>query len=180
MTPDVNYKSYVNESGLFIDSWENPNTVSIYDDIMKFSNCTDVTVTGVFVLGGKEDCIDVVRGSNYLFTNLTLLPLVNGITIKGGVYNAVLKDINFENVGKDYSIELGQFDNYWNPGRESTRWVKIENVRSANGKKIKVRVWDATTPIVINSPDVVVKKIPKFIWYPYFLFRRWQINRKKN
>jgi hypothetical protein len=81
-------------------------------------------------------------------------------------------------VGKDYSIELGQFDNYWTPGRPPTRGVKIENVHSVGGNKVIVRVWDAETPTIVNSPNVVVKKIPKFIWYPYFLFRRWQIKKK--
>ncbi len=163
MAPDVNYKSYVNETGLFIDSWQNPETVSAYDDVMKFSNCTNVTVSGVLVLGG---------------TDLSLVPLYNGVTIKGSIENATFKNVSFETTGKDYSIELGQFDNYWTPGRPPTRGVKIENVHSVSGAKVTVRVWDAEMPTIINSPSVVVKKIPKFIWYPYFLFRRWQI--KKN
>ncbi len=178
MNPDVNYKSYVNETGLFIDNWQNPETVSAYDDVMKFSNCTNVTVSGVLVMGGKEDCIDAVRGSNYFFTDLSLVPLWNGVTIKGSIENATFKNISFETTGKDYCIELGQFDNYWTPGRLPTRGVKLENVHSVSGAKVTVRVWDAEMPTVINSPSVVVKKIPKFIWYPYFLFRRWQIKKK--
>lgn len=175
MKPDVNYQSYSNVHDLTIDSWENPANPADYDDIMKFSNCSNVKVSGVTVFGGREDCIDVVRGFNYSFEDMALEPLVNGVTIKGSASNVTLKNITFWKTGKKYSIELGQFDNYWYAGRPPTRSVTIENVTSKDGKKIIVPVWDAEKPVVINSPDVIIKKIPKFIWYPYFLLRRWQV-----
>lgn len=175
MKPDVNYKSYSNVHDLTIDSWENPTNPADYDDIMKFSNCSNVKVSEVTVVGGREDCIDIVRGSNYEFSDVTLEPIENGVTIKGSASNILLKHVLFWTTGKKYSIELGQFDNYWYVGRPPTRSVTIENVASKDGKKVVVVVWDAEKPTVINSSDVVVKKIPKFIWFPYFLFRRWQI-----
>lgn len=177
MKADNNYRSYVKESNIVIKEWENPSTPSIYDDVMKFSDCENVQVSDVLVLGGKEDCIDAVRGKNYSFSNLQLYPLVNGITIKGSIDGVYFKDVRFETLGRDYSIELGQFDNYWTPGRKPTKNVTIENVSATSDKKIIIRVWDAEKPKIINSPNVKVIKIPKIIWYPYFLFRRWQIKK---
>ena len=176
---DYNYKSYVKENNLFIDTWEPPSVASIYDDILKFSDCTNVTVTNISVSGGKEDCIDAVRGSNYLFENLNLYPLNNGITIKGSIDGWHLKNILFSRKGEEYTVEIGQFDNYWYPGRPPTRNGIVENLRTISGDKVDIRVWDGEVPKVLGNQNVKITKIPKFIWYPYFLFRRWQINRNK-
>jgi len=75
MKKDNNFKSYVAEKDLIIDAWRNPDVPSIYDDVMKFSNCENVLVKGVEIVGGQEDCIDAVRGTNYVFQDLTLYPL---------------------------------------------------------------------------------------------------------
>lgn len=175
MSADKNYESHVQENGTVINDRIIPSDVdpNNYSDILKFSNCTGCTVDNCTIHGGKEDCIDAVRGDLYTFKNSTLLPVHNGITIKGSIDGATLENITFGTHGKDCDIDIGQFDNYWYIGRAPTRNVIIKNVIADDDKPVVVRLWDATTPVIENS-NVKVVKIPKFIWWPYFVFRAIQ------
>lgn len=179
MSQDINYKSFAGENGILINSWQNPTDPSMHSDTMKFSNCTNVTVKSVEIHGGKEDCVDAVRGENYLFENLTVAPLVNGITLKGSINGYNLKDIKITKQGKKYTIEVGQYDNYWYFGRKPTRNGKIDNVSMFDGSPVKVRLWDADAPIVTNS-NVKITKIPKILWIWYFIVRAIQTRGIKN
>ena len=171
---DTNYKSHVQLKDVVIDAWENPSNPAEWDDVMKFSQCENVQVTGVTVNGGKEDCIDAVRGSGYSFTNMTLNPLNNGITLKGSIDGWNLKDILFTRKGKAYTIEIGQYDNYWTPWTKPTRNGTVDNVSIEDNSTVVVRVWDGEIPKVINCKNLKVLKIPKIIWFPYFFFRSMQ------
>ena len=159
MKKDVNYKSFVQEKDLVVDSWTNPDVPSEFDDVMKFSNCENVRVQGVTIKGGNEDCIDAVRGKNYLFENLTLIPHRNGVTLKGSIDGWHLKNILFSKEGKEYTIEIGQYDNYWTPSTPPTRNGVIENVKMEDGGKVVVRVWDGEPITLINASNVKIIKI---------------------
>lgn len=166
-TNDINYKSYVNEQGLEIAEFTGPADPLNYSDILKFSNCVNVSVSGIVIPGGREDAIDAVRGSNYTFEKC----FVNGsITIKGAIDTVYIKSCMI-NSKKKYSIELGQFDNYWTAGRGPTKNITIENTESLDGSEVVVYLWDTEEPHIINS-NVKIVKIPKIVWLPYFLFRR--------
>lgn len=177
MSIDVNYESHVAENNVSIkertipSEGVNPND---YSDILKFSNCTNVNVTNCTILGGKEDCIDAVRGSNYHITDSTLTPEYNGVTMKGSIDGIEISNVGFTKHGTDCDIEFGQFDNYWYIGRKPTRNISILDTNALDGKPLVVKVWDAEAPAVFNS-NVKVIKIPKFIWFPYFVFRAIQV-----
>lgn len=172
---DTNYKSHVQLKDVVIDTWENPLNPAEWDDVMKFSQCENVQVRGVTVNGGQEDCIDAVRGSNYSFTNMTLNPLNNGITLKGSIDGWNLKDILFTRKGKEYTIEIGQYDNYWTPWTKPTRNGTVDNVSIEDGSTVVIRIWDGEVPKqIINCKNLKVLKIPKIIWFPYFFFRSMQ------
>ena len=171
---DTNYKSHVQLKDVVIDAWENPQNPAEWDDVMKFSQCENVQVIGVTVNGGKEDCIDAVRGSNYSFTNMTLNPLNNGITLKGSIDGWNLKDILFTRKGKEYTIEIGQYDNYWTPWTKPTRNGAVDNGSIEDNSTVVIRIWDGETPKVINCKNLKVLKIPKIVWFPYFFFRSIQ------
>jgi hypothetical protein len=182
MAADKNYESHGLEDGTtIVGSIIPPSGVSPldYSDILKFSNCQNVTVSNCVISGGKEDCIDAVRGSNYTIKNCTLLPSANGITLKGSIDGVVLDTIGFDNHGSECDIDIGQFDNYWWIGRPPTRNIRLKNIESADGKPVVVRLWDAETPVVENS-NVKIVRIPKFIWWPYFVFRAAQTRGFKN
>lgn len=181
MSVDNNYESHAYEEGLYIsDRQIAPENPQDYSDILKFSFCKDTTVNNCIIYGGKEDNIDAVRGSNYTFENLSLNSLgTNGITLKGSLDGFTIKNVAFTSHGKECDIELGQFDNYWYIGRPPTRNGKLADLTATDDKPIKLRVWDATVPEITNS-NVKVIKIPKFIWFPYFVFRAIQTRGIKN
>jgi hypothetical protein len=71
---------------------------------------------------------------------------------------------------KQTDIELGQFDNYWTPGRKPTRNGLIKACVSEDGSPIRVTCWNADKPEVVGS-NVKIRHIPWIIWFPYFCWR---------
>lgn len=176
MAADKNFESHAVETGTLVENRLIPGKEVDplgYSDILKFSNCKDIVVNQCEIHGGKEDCIDAVRGSNYTFKNCTLMPSTNGITLKGSIDGIYIENVTFENHGSDCDIDIGQFDNYWWIGRPPTRNIQIRNVRAADGKPVLVRLWDSDIPAVVDS-NVKIMRIPKFIWWPYFVVRAGQ------
>jgi hypothetical protein len=166
-TKDTNWRSYVgpNDNGLTVDAaeWQSPLDPENYDDLVKCSNCTGLVISGLTIPASREDSIDCVRGSNYTVQNctvhgsVTIKGAINGFTLYGSVVSG--------------TIELGQYDNYWQPGRAPTRSVSLLNCCSPDGSPVRVKLWDAEMPR-IEGTEVRVTRIPKWIWLPYFLFRR--------
>jgi hypothetical protein len=81
--------------------------------------------------------------------------------------------------GSDCDIEFGQYDNYWYIGRPPTRNGKINLTNSVSGEPLVLKVWDAEVPVITDS-NIKVVKIPKIIWWPYFVFRAIQTRGIKN
>jgi hypothetical protein len=166
-TSDTNWRSYVGpqDDGLTVDSaeWQAPLDPENWDDLVKCSNCTGLTISGLTIPASREDSIDCVRGSNYTVQNctvhgsVTIKGAINGLTLYGSVVSG--------------TIELGQYDNYWEPSRAPTQNVSILDCTSPDGSPIRVKVWDAQMPFVRNT-NVKIAKVPKWVWLPYFLFRR--------
>jgi hypothetical protein len=180
MAADKNLESYAGEDGTLISNRViAPDDWTQISDVLKFSNCTNVTVDGCTIEGGKEDCIDAVRGSDYIFHNLTLAPRKNGITLKGSIDNYLIEDVTFISSGSDCDMEFGQYDNYWYIGRKPTRNGRISFTKSVDGKQLVLKLWDAEMPVITDS-DIKVVKIPKIIWWPYFVFRAIQTRGIKN
>lgn len=171
-TTDTNFDSYVEKDGLILlrDTWAPPINGGSYDDVLKFSNCRNVIVSCLTIPGGREDCIDIVRGENYTLGGLKLQPKKNGVEIKGSVCGWSFDDTEFENHGIDYDIRVGMFDNYWKPGRKPTRNGLLRRVRMKDGSKVRVFLWDAEAPEVVDS-NVTLYRIPWVVWFPYFLAR---------
>lgn len=182
MSADKNFESHATENGTVVENRIIPTrdiNPMEYSDILKFSNCTGITVDNCEIYGGKEDCIDAVRGQLYTFKNSDLYPVHNGITIKGSIDGVKIDNVRFKTHGKDCDIDIGQYDNYWYIGRSPTRNVLIHNVNAVDGKPVVVRLWDALNPILENS-NVKIVRVPKLIWFPYFVFRAIQTRGIKN
>ena len=164
---DVNWRSYVGpqDNGKLVTSedWQAPSDPKQWDDLFKCSNVENLTATGLVIPASREDSIDCVRGSNYLIQSCTIQ---GSVTIKGAIDGFELNNCVISG-----TVELGQYDNYWFKGRAPTRNVSLLNCCSPDGEPIRVKLWDADAPLVQNT-NVKVVKIPKFIWLPYFLFRR--------
>ena len=180
MATDVNFESHY-EDGTVIADRTIPEGVNAldYSDILKFSECSNATVSNCNIEGGKEDAIDAVRGENLRIVDCSLTPHKNGITLKGSIVNYCIDEVKFLTHGSDCDMEFGQYDNYWYIGRKPTRGGIINNVNATDGKPVVIKLWDATTPTVTNS-NVKIVKIPKIVWFPYFVFRAIQVRGIKN
>ena len=180
MAADKNLESHAGEDGTVISNRViAPDDWTQISDVLKFSNCTNIVVDGCTIEGGKEDCIDAVRGSNYTFNNIVLGPRKNGITLKGAIAGYTIRDASFISSGSDCDMEFGQYDNYWYIGRPPTRNGKISLTKSVSGKQLVLKLWDAEMPEIVDS-NIKVVKIPKIIWWPYFVFRAIQTRGIKN
>ena len=166
-TSDTNWRSYVgpqdNDRLVTSEDWQAPSDPKQWDDLFKCSDVKNLTARGLTIPASREDSIDCVRGSGYSFQSCTI---EGSVTIKGAIdgvkiYNCVISG----------TVELGQYDNYWKFGRAPTKNVLLHSCCSPDGKPIRVKVWDAETPYVVGT-NVKIVRIPKFIWLPYFLFRR--------
>jgi hypothetical protein len=175
-TKDKNYDAFPDQAGretlhLGPENWVPPANPLDYDDIVKMSAKKDSVVEGITISGGREDCSDAVRGSNYTWRRVVFAPLGAGVlTIKGSIDGWLVDACLLAKHGKKRDIEVGQFDNYWFPGRPPTRNGMITRTLSEDGKPVRVQLWDAEEPLVTAS-NVKITKIPKFIWLPYFLVR---------
>lgn len=179
MSTDTNYQSYWGVDGLtIINQVFSPENPLKYSDILKFSICTNTLVEDTYVVGGKEDCIDAVRGENYIIRRCVLHPNGrNGITLKGNLKRAFIRDVEFETHGSECDIELGQHTIYSNffGTNQKTEAVVIENTNSKSGKPLIVKVWNADKPVVINS-NVKIQVVPKILVKLYFALRWIQIH----
>ena len=166
-TSDTNWRSYVGpqDNGKLVTSedWQAPSNPKEYDDLFKCSNVNGLVARGLTIPASREDSIDCVRGSNYLIQSCTIQ---GSTTVKGAI-----EGFELNNCVISGTVELGQYDNYWTRGRAPTRNVSLINCCSPDGEPIRVKLWDAEMPFVQNT-NVAFTKIPKFIWLPYFLFRR--------
>jgi hypothetical protein len=166
-TSDTNWRSFVGpqDNGKLVTSedWQPPSDPMQWDDLFKCSNVENLTATGLVIPASREDSIDCVRGSNYLIRSCTIQ---GSVTVKGAIDRFELNNCVISG-----TVELGQYDNYWVKGRAPTRNVRLVNCCSPDGSPIRVKLWDAEMPVVQNT-NVKLVKIPKWVWLPYFIFRR--------
>ena len=165
-TTDTNWRSYGPiDDGTTVDAanWQAPLDPENWDDLVKCSNCTGLVISGLTIPASREDSIDCVRGSNYLIQSCTIR---GSVTVKGAI-----EGFELNNCVISGTVELGQYDNYWFKGRAPTRYVRLVNCCSPDGSPIRVKLWDAEIALIAGT-SVKITRIPKWIWLPYFLFRR--------
>jgi hypothetical protein len=166
-TNDTNWRSYVGpqDNGKVVTSedWQAPSDPTQWDDLFKCSNVSNLTATGLTIPASREDSIDCVRGSNYLIQSCTIQ---GSTTVKGAIDGFELNNCVISG-----TVELGQYDNYWVKGRAPTRNVSLVNCCSPDGSPIRVKLWDAEMPRIENT-SVQIIKMQKWVWLPYFIFRR--------
>ena len=166
-TSDTNWRSYVGpaDNGKLVTSedWQAPSDPKQWDDLFKCSNVSNLTATGLVIPASREDSVDCVRGNGYSFQSCVI---EGSVTVKGSI-----DGLKLSNCVISGTVELGQYDNYWVKGRAPTRNVRLVNCCSPDGSPIRVKLWDAEKPFIAGT-SVKITRIPKWIWLPYFLFRR--------
>mgnify|MGYP001181212837 FL=1 len=146
---------------------------------LKLSFCHDIVVKNSTILGGYEDCVDIVRGSNISFENCKFISQGSAqhITIKAGVKNVSFKKCKFINpfrsVINGACIDLGNWADYDDVDRPKTRSISIDNCSMENIRfKALYRRLYAESPEVNSSQGFGIK-VPNL-----FVRIFWKMQRK--
>lgn len=154
---------------------------------LKLSFCRNVKVIDSVIIGGYEDCVDIVRGENIIFENCQFIAN-NGtkqhITCKGGAKNVTFKDCKFVGSFRHWwdgaCIDLGNWGDYDDVVRPKVRNVSIINCSMENVSfPILYRRLYSETPKVefsfglgFNVPSIFVKTF-------WFLQRKELIGKRR-
>ena len=149
---------------------------------LKLSYCHDVVVTNSTIIGGFEDCVDIVRGGFMLFEKCRFVSknTKHHFTIKCQAYNITIKDCIFEN---DFNniidgafVDLGNWSDYDVVDLPKTKEIYIVDYKLKNVswyKKIISRRLYAENPIIRGTGFVL--KIPRLLVWLFWKLRRFQV-----
>jgi hypothetical protein len=147
-----------------------------YSEILKGSKRRNVVVEDSFIGGGNEDCVDMVRGENIKFQNLTVEAHEKTrvfFTLKGGIKGLTFNDVVLYGKSKwCWDISLGDWTNYDVDKRPKVRDIVLENVRFGDSnKRVKVLCLWSEKPTVIGG-RVDIWKVPTFMVKILFWYKR--------
>ena len=147
---------------------------------LKLSYCHDVTVRKCTIIGGYEDCVDIVRGGRILFENcrfianntkhhFTIKCMVNDVTIINSVFVN-----NFNKIWDGAFVDMGNWGTYNKEDIPKTNNIKIINCSFENvswWKRILTRRLYAENSIVKNTTGFNLK-IPSIFIKLFWNFKR--------
>ena len=154
---------------------------------LKLSMWYDMVVKDCEIIGGREDCVDIVRGGRLTFERCRFIS--NGdtkqhMTIKGGVKDILIKDCvfvgNYRNWWDGACIDLGNWTDYDDVPRPFNRNIvvsgcKMENMTTRNLCRVLYSEW----PQVSNC-DGRVLVVPKlFVKLFFFLQRKGWVGKRR-
>lgn len=152
--PDNNFLSFadqtdVTHAGLHIDPREEGKNPADFDDLLKISHCTTLTIQRFTVLGGglqRENAIDLNRECNDVTLKDGTIEAgkQNAITIKGGCKLTKLARIVIIRAGGNCDVELG---NHSDQSDKRTTHTYLLDVARSDGKPLRVTVGNADWPI---------------------------------
>lgn len=144
-------------------------------ETIKGSNIQNAVLKKFDIIGGYEDCIDCVRGNNYVFEEgiLRTSPKTRVfITLKGGIDGVEMKNLLL--IGRTkfpWDISLGDHTIY-NKGRlMNQKNILISDVSRYDKKPVRILVMDSARPEVRDS-RVRFIRIPKPIVRVWFMILR--------
>jgi hypothetical protein len=154
---------------------------------LKLSYCHDVTVQDCEIIGGYEDCVDIVRGGNILFENCRFIAnnTKHHFTIKCMVSNVIIKNCtfinNFRHIYDGAFVDMGNWGIYNKENIPKTNNIKIINCNFENVswyKRILSRAIYAEPAIAENTKGFNLK-IPTLFVNIFWAFKRCQAKKKK-
>ena len=150
---------------------------------LKLSYCHDVIVKDCTIIGGIEDCVDIVRGGFMLFENCRFVSnnSKHHFTIKCQVSNITIKDCVFVNDFRTLIdgalVDLGNWSDYDVIDLPKTKDIYIVDYKLENiswYKKIISRRLYADNPVIRG--DGIVLKIPRLLVWLFWKLRRFQVS----
>jgi len=148
---------------------------------LKLSYCHNVVVKNCTIIGGFEDCVDIVRGGFMLFEKCIFKSnnTKHHFTIKCNASNITIKDCIFENdFNKIYDgafVDLGNWSDYDVDDLPKTKDIYVVDYTFKNVswyKKIISRRLYAKTPTTRGKGFVL--KVPTIFVYLFWKLRRFQ------
>ena len=149
---------------------------------LKLSYCSDVIVKNCTIIGGFEDCVDIVRGGFMIFENCRFVSknTKHHFTIKCNASNITIKDCVFVN---DFNklidgafVDLGNWSDYDIDDSPRTKDIYIIDYKFENVswyKKIIARRLHAETPA--NRGNGYILRIPRLFVWLFWKLRRFQV-----
>lgn len=154
---------------------------TMHSEGLKISFGHNIVVKNSTIIGGYEDCIDIVRGANITFQNCKIISnnTRQHVTVKGGARNITFDQCEFINrFEKFYNgaiIDIGNWTNYDIVKRPKVRNLSIINCKLTNIKfKLLARVLYGLKPTV-KSTNGFIFKIPSIITRLFFTLRKHKI-----
>tara|TARA_B100002019_G_C21119205_1_gene522454 strand:+ start:180 stop:788 length:609 start_codon:yes stop_codon:yes gene_type:complete len=150
---------------------------------LKFSYCHDVIVQNCTIIGGFEDCVDIVRGGFMIFEKCRFVSknTKHHFTIKCNASNITIKDCVFVN---DFNklidgafVDLGNWSDYDIDDLPKSKEIYIIDYKFENVswyKKIIARRLHAETPVNRGSGHIL--RIPKLFVWLFWKLRRFQVS----
>ena len=150
---------------------------------LKLSYCSDVIVKNCTIIGGFEDCVDIVRGGFMIFENCRFVSknTKHHFTIKCNASNITIKDCVFVN---DFNklidgafVDLGNWSDYDVDDLPRTKDIYIVDCKFENVswyKKIVARRLHAETPV--NRGKGYILRIPRLFVWLFWKLRRFQVS----
>jgi hypothetical protein len=171
---DKNYISHCNEKNVMITGETIVPPDDTYSDTLKFSNVNGFSVLDCNITGGKEDCVDIMRGSKH--GSICLCELTPkgkyGVTIKGGVENITISDTILTCGGSETDIDIGNYENASTPRNQPVQVVTISNVRRKDGRRVRVRLLNCNNVVFTDGRENYdVCEVPSIFWKTYFWLR---------
>ena len=150
---------------------------------LKLSYCTHVIVKNCTIIGGYEDCVDIVRGGYMLFDGCTFISnnSKHHFTIKSSVDNVTIKNCtfvnNFRNLYDGALVDLGNWSDYDIDDIPKTKNIYIVDYTLKNiswYKRIVARRLYANNPVIRG--DGFVLKVPRLFVWLFWKLRRFQVS----
>ena len=149
---------------------------------LKLSHIKNVMVKNTIIIGGYEDCVDILRGEDITFKKCVFIAenTKHHFTIKSETKNVQIIDCTFIEPFKclidGALIDMGNWSNYDVKDLPKTKGISIINCKLVDipwWKRILTRRLYAQNAMVENTKGFNLK-IPNFIVKCFWRIRRWQ------
>ena len=145
------------------------------EEALKLSASHDIVVDNCRLEGGGEDALDIVRGSGYVFRNVTFVARGGrAATVKGGARRVDFINCRFTGTPSEgHFVELGNWSDYDILERPETTEIRIDDAtRFASGRTdappYAVQILYAQPPAMQGE----FVTIPRVFIDLYFAFKR--------